>query len=149
MPGPVPGKGRGVTGERWWFNIASGRVESDGDAGRRGDRMGPYPTREAAGRALESARLRTISWEASDADNPQRTSWTPPPPTPLSRGERWILAHRRLFRGIMLGAAAVLVVVSVLADTGSLGGLVVMQVFWGVFGVRMVERRAEELGQRP
>lgn len=133
--------------ERFWFNVATREVETDGDPGRRGDRMGPYRTREEAAKALESARLRTIAWEASDADSRGHASWTPPPPTPLSRGERWILAHRGLFRAVMFGAAALLATVTVLADTGSFGGLVIILVFYGTFGVRVLERRAKELGE--
>ncbi len=142
-----------MSGERWWFNIASGEVESDLDAGRRGDRMGPYPTPEAASRALESARLRTIAWEASDGDRRARTPWTPPRPAPLTRLERWILGHRGLFRGIMFGAAAVMLVVDVLAIAGGDAPPAVVPlflfVFWGVFGVKTVERRARELGEAP
>ena len=49
----------------YWYNPVTGEVE----AGRLSpwtDRMGPYPTREAALRALESAADRTEAWDEED-----------------------------------------------------------------------------------
>lgn len=51
--------------EEYWFNPTTGEVER----GRRSpwtDRMGPYPTREAALRALAIAAARTEAWDEED-----------------------------------------------------------------------------------
>lgn len=53
--------------EDYWYNLSSGEVE----VGHRSDHsalMGPYPTREAARSALESAKARTEAWDAADED---------------------------------------------------------------------------------
>ncbi len=50
---------------QYWYNTETGQVEE----GRRSDWkkvLGPYPTREAASRALEQARARTAAWEAEE-----------------------------------------------------------------------------------
>jgi hypothetical protein len=138
--------------ERYWFNIVTREVETDGEPGRRGDRMGPYRTREEAARALDSARLRTIAWDASDADSRERSTWTPPPPAPLGRSERWVLARRRPVRAGLLTLAAVLALVMVV--TWVVGGrpvpltaLIVFAALYGTHGIRSLERRARELGE--
>ncbi len=49
----------------YWYNTETGQVEE----GRRSDWskvMGPYPSREAAGHALEQARARSAAWDAQD-----------------------------------------------------------------------------------
>jgi len=49
----------------FWFNIKTHEIEE----GRRSDwskLMGPYPTREAAARALETARQRTQNWDEEE-----------------------------------------------------------------------------------
>ena len=51
--------------KKFYYNLKTGQVEQ----GRQSDwtvLMGPYPTREAAERALETARQRTESWDAAD-----------------------------------------------------------------------------------
>lgn len=50
----------------FWFNVATKQVE-EGHRSSWQDLMGPYPTREAAARALEQAAARTKSWDETDA----------------------------------------------------------------------------------
>jgi hypothetical protein len=51
--------------QRWWFCLKHKAVEPDaGCPGK--ERLGPYPTREAAANALETARKRTEEWDAED-----------------------------------------------------------------------------------
>jgi hypothetical protein len=51
--------------QRWWFCLKHMAVEQDaGCPGK--DRLGPYPTREAAANALETARRRNEEWDAQD-----------------------------------------------------------------------------------
>ena len=51
--------------QRWWFCLKHKAVEPDaGCPGK--ERLGPYPTREAAANALETARKRTEEWDAQD-----------------------------------------------------------------------------------
>ncbi len=51
--------------QRWWFCLKHMTVEPDaGCPGK--DRLGPYPTREAAANALETARRRNEEWDAKD-----------------------------------------------------------------------------------
>lgn len=49
----------------YYFNPSTGEVE-EGMVSSWSRRMGPYPTREAAQRALETARARTESWDEED-----------------------------------------------------------------------------------
>jgi hypothetical protein len=115
--------------------------------------MGPYPTREAAAQALESARSRTIAWEASDGDSRARTPWREPVPVPLSGFERWVLTHRGAFQALMFSTAGALLVLQIVALVQGDGliataGVMVLFVYWGVRGVRMVEQRAREVEER-
>ncbi|HYK68039.1 MAG TPA: hypothetical protein VEV45_08855 [Streptosporangiaceae bacterium] len=49
----------------WWFCLRHHDVEQGpGCPGK--DRLGPYPTREAAERALETVRQRNEAWDAQD-----------------------------------------------------------------------------------
>jgi hypothetical protein len=51
--------------QRWWFCLKHMAVEPDaGCPGK--DRLGPYPTREAAASALETVRRRNEEWDAKD-----------------------------------------------------------------------------------
>ena len=52
-------------GPQFWFNPSTGEVE-EGRQSAWTDRMGPYPTREAAALALEQARRRSEAWDAED-----------------------------------------------------------------------------------
>ena len=50
---------------RWWFCLKHMAVEPDeGCPGK--ERLGPYPTREAAANALETVRQRNEEWDAQD-----------------------------------------------------------------------------------
>lgn len=53
----------------FWFNVNSREVEEHDDPDRAAGShlLGPYPTREAAERALQTARERTEAWEAEEA----------------------------------------------------------------------------------
>lgn len=56
----------GAQGEaEFWFNPATGEVE-EGRQSPWTDRMGPYPTRDAAQHALDTARARSEAWDAED-----------------------------------------------------------------------------------
>ncbi|MGQ0837701.1 hypothetical protein [Actinokineospora sp.] len=49
----------------WYFNTRTGEVEH-GHLSRSIDRLGPYPDRETAARALEIARERTAAADKAD-----------------------------------------------------------------------------------
>ena len=63
-------------GKRWWYSLRDHTVEDDdgptstgasiGSACPGKDRLGPYPTREAAARALEKVQERNREWDAKD-----------------------------------------------------------------------------------
>ncbi|MGW5054262.1 hypothetical protein [Actinokineospora sp. NPDC004072] len=53
--------------EGWWYNTRTGEVEH-GTVGKAIDRLGPYPDRATAERALEIARERTAREDARDRD---------------------------------------------------------------------------------
>ena len=55
----------GTGGGDFWFNPSTHEVE-EGRVSAWTDRMGPYPTREAAEQALSTARRRSESWDAED-----------------------------------------------------------------------------------
>lgn len=50
----------------YWFNVDSGKVETDETRSRGEDVMGPYETEEEAARALEIAREKTERWDEED-----------------------------------------------------------------------------------
>jgi hypothetical protein len=50
----------------YWFNTSTGQVETDETKSRGEILMGPYPTYEAAARALQTARERTERWDEED-----------------------------------------------------------------------------------
>jgi hypothetical protein len=53
------------TEQRWWYCVRHHRVEpDDGCPGKY--RLGPYPTREEAARALETVHQRNEQWDAAD-----------------------------------------------------------------------------------
>ena len=54
-----------VDGKEFYFNVTTREVE-EGKVSDWGRRMGPYPTREAAVHALETATARTEAWDAED-----------------------------------------------------------------------------------
>ncbi len=57
---------------QYWYNITTGRVESDEDRGPGDDVMGPYATADEAGHALETARRRTEEWDQADREWAER-----------------------------------------------------------------------------
>jgi hypothetical protein len=55
------------TEQQWWFCLRHKAVEPEaGCPGK--DRLGPYPTREAAAAALDTVRQRNVEWDAQDRD---------------------------------------------------------------------------------
>ena len=53
----------------FFYNVRTGAVEEVEQKDKAQDLMGPYPTREAAQDALESARRRTEAWDRQDAED--------------------------------------------------------------------------------
>jgi hypothetical protein len=53
-------------GKRWWYSLKSHTVEDDDGPTPGKDRLGPFPTREAAARALETVQERNKEWDAKD-----------------------------------------------------------------------------------
>ncbi len=51
---------------QFWYNLSTGQVEEATHKGQGKDVLGPYPTREAAQQALETARNRTEQWDEED-----------------------------------------------------------------------------------
>jgi hypothetical protein len=51
---------------QFWFNTATGQVETDEVRSQSKDLMGPYATYEEAARALTSAHERTEKWDEED-----------------------------------------------------------------------------------
>jgi hypothetical protein len=51
--------------QQWWFCVKHQTVESDTVCPAK-DRLGPYPTQEAAAAALETVRKRNDQWDAAD-----------------------------------------------------------------------------------
>ena len=49
----------------FWFNTKTGQVE-EGRVSDWSGVLGPYPTREAAARALETAQARSEAWDEAD-----------------------------------------------------------------------------------
>lgn len=49
----------------WYFCTKHNTVEH-GNVCRSADRLGPYPDRETAGRALEIAKARTEAWDKAE-----------------------------------------------------------------------------------
>jgi hypothetical protein len=53
------------SGQQFYYNVATHLVE-EGKVSDWTHLMGPYPTREAAQRALETAAARTQKWDAEE-----------------------------------------------------------------------------------
>jgi hypothetical protein len=53
---------------QYWFNTKTGQVETSREKSSWTHLMGPYPTREAAQKALETASDRNDDWESEDDD---------------------------------------------------------------------------------
>ncbi len=52
----------------WWFDLKTKQVVQDDKAGKAADRLGPYPSREAAEHALETVQQRNESADRWDDD---------------------------------------------------------------------------------
>ncbi|GAB6897812.1 SPOR domain-containing protein [Kineosporia succinea] len=52
--------------EQYWFNLSTNQVEAGDRKGQGKDVLGPYPTREAAQQALDTARSKTEAWDEED-----------------------------------------------------------------------------------
>ena len=52
--------------KQWWFCLKHMTPEDDDGVCPGKDRLGPYPSREAAARALETVRERNADWDAQD-----------------------------------------------------------------------------------
>jgi hypothetical protein len=61
--GAAPGTGR------WYFCVKHQTVEGEDGSCPGKDRLGPYPTREAAEHALDTVKERNREWDAADGDN--------------------------------------------------------------------------------
>ena len=59
-------------GKRWWYSLKSHTVEDDDGPTPGKDRLGPFPTREAAARALETVQERNKEWDAQGLAIPSR-----------------------------------------------------------------------------
>ena len=57
----------GMSDEQWYYCLKHGTVEG-ADGCRAADRLGPYPDRDTAARALEIARERTESADEADRE---------------------------------------------------------------------------------
>ncbi|PPK95372.1 hypothetical protein CLV92_106193 [Kineococcus xinjiangensis] len=51
----------------FFYNVRTNQVEELERKSQAKDLMGPYPSREAAAAALETARARTEAWDREDA----------------------------------------------------------------------------------
>ena len=56
----------------YWYNIASGQVETDSNKSQSDDLMGPYDSQAEAANALETARKRTDTWDQQDREWDER-----------------------------------------------------------------------------
>ena len=55
------------SGQQFYYNVATNQVE-EGKISDWSHLMGPYPTREAAQKALETAAARAQKWQAEDEE---------------------------------------------------------------------------------
>ena len=51
---------------QFFYNVSTGQVEELASKGQSKDLLGPYPTREAAQAALDTARKKTEAWDEED-----------------------------------------------------------------------------------
>jgi hypothetical protein len=51
---------------QFFYNVSTGQVEELARKGQSKDLLGPYPTREAAAAALETAKAKTEAWDEED-----------------------------------------------------------------------------------
>lgn len=57
-----------MSDEEWYYSLKDGRVVTADEGVRAADRLGPYPDRETAARALEIARERTEANDRADRE---------------------------------------------------------------------------------
>lgn len=57
-----------MSDQEWYYNLKDGSVMQGPEGVRAADRLGPYPDRETAARALEIARERTEAADRSDRE---------------------------------------------------------------------------------
>ena len=50
----------------YWYNVSTGRVETEDNKSQGADLMGPYDSEAEAARALDTARERTEAWDEED-----------------------------------------------------------------------------------
>ena len=62
----MPEQGNGLEPARFWFNVRTGKVETDDQKSQSKDLMGPYATAAEASQALQSARGHTQRWDEED-----------------------------------------------------------------------------------
>ena len=71
IPGSLEAEAMRMSGDNgaieYWFNVKTGEVE-EGHQSSWEHLMGPYPTREAAAKALETAREKSRAWDDADRD---------------------------------------------------------------------------------
>lgn len=53
------------SGQRWWYCLKHKAVEPEAGC-KAQDRLGPFPTKEAAADALANARRRNEAWDSQD-----------------------------------------------------------------------------------
>lgn len=53
-----------MTDQDWWFDLKTKTAVQDSRAGRAADRLGPYPSREAAEQALAKVEERNAAYDA-------------------------------------------------------------------------------------
>lgn len=66
--GPIArwfGRWRSGEGQEFWVDLATGSIEQ-GRVSPGAQRMGPYPTREAAQHAFDTAAARNEAWDEED-----------------------------------------------------------------------------------
>lgn len=59
---------------QYWYNIETGKVETDETRSRNDEVMGPYASEDEAASALESARAKTEKWDEEDREWEERGS---------------------------------------------------------------------------
>jgi hypothetical protein len=62
----MSGQDGSTPGVQFFYNVSTGQVEELANRGQSKDLLGPYPTRQAAEVALESARRKTEAWDEED-----------------------------------------------------------------------------------
>ena len=58
---------------QFFYNVSTGQVEELATKGQSKDLLGPYPTREAAEAALETARAKTEAWDEEERERERDT----------------------------------------------------------------------------